>query len=47
MVVISITKAKKQFYELFYRAKNGEIIIITKWGKQVATLKKPRNGSAT
>lgn len=40
MVTVSLTEAKKRFYELYLKAKDGESVIITKWGKPVASLEK-------
>ncbi|MBI3283040.1 type II toxin-antitoxin system prevent-host-death family antitoxin [Candidatus Curtissbacteria bacterium] len=46
MQVISLTKAKQNFYEIIEKVLLGEIFVITKYGKPVSKLviysKKPK-----
>lgn len=38
MLVVSLTQAKINFYDLVEKATKGEVVVITKYGKRVVKL---------
>lgn len=38
MLVVSLSQAKKNFYELIEKVIKGEVVVITKYGKRVVEL---------